>query len=203
VIALYAFTLGLERLPETAGIDGAPLVRCDIDDLTAVGSRHAGPPTGDPRTGALAQGLVVEALMELSPAVLPVRFGETFADEATLAEAVRGRAAELRRALDHVHGCAEIGVRIAGGEPAQNAANGTAYMRARLADEALAGALDERIAPAARATLGPRSGSASYLVERAEVADVLRSVAEFAASHPEVAVSCTGPWAPYSFGSAR
>jgi hypothetical protein len=205
VIALYAFTLRLERLPEIAGIDGAPLVRCDIDDMTAVGSRHVGPPTGDPRADALAQGLVVEALMGLSAAVLPVRFGETFADEVTLAEAARARAGELRRALEHVRGCAEIGVRITAldeGSAAQ-AASGTAYMQARLADEARARSLHRRLAPVSRAGTIPRNGAASYLVERTRMTDLLRSVEEFADSHPEVSVSCTGPWAPYSFGSDR
>jgi hypothetical protein len=204
VIALYAFTLELDDLPQIDGIDGATLIRLDLDELTAVGSRHAAPPLGEPRAQALAQGLVVEALTALSAAVLPVRFGETFADERALAEAVRERADELHRALELVRGCAEIGVCISGSDdepPAAQAESGTAYMRARLADETCVGALHERLTPVARATTTPRGGEAAYLVERPRVAVVMQRVEDFAASHPELSVSCTGPWAPYSFGS--
>jgi len=204
VIALYAFTLELAQLPKIEGIDGAPLMRFDLDSLTAVGSRHDGPLDGEPRTQALAQGLVVEALTALAAAVLPVRFGETFADARALAAAVRERRGELGRALERVRGCAEIGVRITGnpdGAPASDATSGTAYMRARLADETRAGALHEQLTPVARAATVPRSGEATYLVERARIADALRTVERFAGLHPEVSVSCSGPWAPYSFGS--
>jgi hypothetical protein len=203
VIALYAFTLELAELPQLGGIDGEALVRWEVEGLTAVGTRHDAPPQGDPREDALAQGFVVEALTALAPAVLPVRFGETFADQAALRDAVCARADELRRALERVRDCAEIGVRVGGDEPVTAAASGTDYMRARLADEARVGALHERIAPVARASTCPRGGAACYLVERARVPEVLRSVDEFAAAHPELSVSRTGPWAPYSFGSDR
>ena len=40
---------------------------------------------------------------------------------------------------------------------------------------------------------------ASYLVARDEVGYFASVVRDLQDDHPELAVSCTGPWAPYSF----
>src|SRR6516164_4699147 len=44
---------------------------------------------------------------------------------------------------------------------------------------------------------------ASYLVERNEVPAFVAAVADVRGRHPALDVSCTGPWAPYSFVTAR
>ena len=36
MIALYAFTLALDELPQIEGIDGATLMRLDVDDVASV-----------------------------------------------------------------------------------------------------------------------------------------------------------------------
>jgi gas vesicle protein GvpL/GvpF len=211
MIRVYAFVTPLERLPPVAGVGGAALEQHGTD-VAAVVSRHMGSGDGDPRLDAVAHGLVVEALTGLASAVLPVRFGETFADEAALDAALEGRRDEIREGLARVNGCVEVGVRVAARErrpPAAVAATGTDYMRARLAElverDTVVHELHDRLTALARDTAQSDRGGfeASYLVERPRVAEVQGAVEEFAAAHPELTVVGTGPWAPYSFGGAR
>jgi hypothetical protein len=209
VIRVYAFVSGLDRLPALSGVDGAALEQHGTD-VTAVVSRHARSLRGDPRRDAVAHGLVVEALMTCADAVLPVRFGETLADEAALDRALAHRGDELRCALEHVRGCVEVGVRVFGSPPdhrvVDGTGTGTGYMRARLAvlgeRDAIVRGLHERLERVARAVVEAPGATfeASYLVERAAVDAVQRAVTGFAGAHPELTVVCTGPWAPYSFG---
>jgi hypothetical protein len=50
-----------------------------------------------------------------------------------------------------------------------------------------------------RASVDGGPGDTAYLVERSEVGALRETVDRFAATHPDVSVVCTGPWAPYSF----
>lgn len=212
MIHVYAFADELRALPELEGVDGAELERREIDGFEAVLSRRTRR-TDDSslQTDALAHGVVVEALVDLAAAVLPVRFGEGAADDSELAEAVGGHLPELRHALDRVRGCIEIGLRVSGGEPATAAParDGAAYMRAlRAAEEhrrRTIGALHDELAQVARETrieaptpAGLRF-AAAYLVERAVVPAPRERATRFAAANPQLSVLCTGPWAPYSF----
>jgi hypothetical protein len=74
---------------------------------------------------------------------------------------------------------------------------GTDYMRAAGRREAELRALDERLQARAR-----KSVDARYLVARADVAGFAAEVERYAREHPELAVVCTGPWAPYTFAAA-
>jgi hypothetical protein len=212
VIHVYAFADELRALPELHGVDGAPLERRQIVGFDAVVSRRTR--TSDEsslRMDALAHGGVVEALVDLAAAVLPVRFGEGAGDDHALGRALAERSTELRRALDRVRGCVEVGLRIAGDDPARPrfAANGVAYMQAlREAEEErrrTIGALHEGLALVARelrvdapVPAGLRF-SAAYLVERGALAAVRDRTERFASRNPQLSVLCTGPWAPYSF----
>lgn len=203
MIRVYAFALGLDRLPELRGVGGAQLAVHRLGDVGAVVSLETAAPAGDPRHDAVLHGLVVEALMERAPAVLPVRFGETFADDAALDGALTERMEELRVALERVRDCVEIGVRVAEREtvaPVAAAANGTGYMRGRLASLAGSDRLHEDLEALAKESVASAGGETCYLVERSQVGAVQASVREFSASHPDTPVVCTGPWAPYSFG---
>lgn len=212
MIHIYAFADELRALPELDGVDGAALERREIDGLDAVLSRRTRR-TDDSslQKDALAHGVVVEALVDLAAAVLPVRFGEGAADDSELAEAVGGHLPELRQALDRVRGCIEIGLRVSGGEPATGAPaqDGVAYMHALRASEEerrrTIGALHDELAQLARETrieaptaAGIRFAGA-YLVERAALPAARERAGRFAAANPQLAVLCTGPWAPYSF----
>jgi len=203
VIHVYAFVDELQRTRVCRGVDGAELEGVDLGGFAAVVSRHDGEPDVDERAGALVHGLVVEALRESSGALLPVRYGERFAGEPALREAVAARADRIRAALDGVRGCVELGVRVGAGASAPvRASSGRAYLEARLAETSNAAALAERLRPFARRTAASPGGETAYLVER-ERAEALRdAVRAFADAHPQLEVRCTGPWAPYSFGEA-
>jgi hypothetical protein len=208
VIHLYAFTYPGAPLPVVAGIDGGELETCPLDGIAAVVGNVE---TGSGREAVLAHGLVVEALRDVTPAVLPVRFGERFADRSALRDAVGPRVQALRAGLARVEGCAEFGVRMMTEEETHGvtqAADGSTYMRARLASleraDAVAAELHRPLARCARATvLAPGTDhAAAYLVRNEERPAFERTLAGFVSAHPEVTVVCTGPWAPYSFAEA-
>ena len=205
MIHLYAFTYSRAPLPAVAGIDGGELEACALDGIAAVVGNVE---TGSGREPVVAHGLVVEALREAAPAVLPVRFGERFADRSTLLAAVGPRIEALRAALARVEGCAEFGVRMVTEQTthrATQAADGSTYMRARLASleraDAVAAELHRPLARCARATvLAPGADHAAAYLVRNEARPAFEQVlAGFISAHPEVTVVCTGPWAPYSF----
>jgi gas vesicle protein GvpL/GvpF len=212
VIHVYAFAGELRSLPALDGLDGAVLERRRLAGLDAVISRRTHPTTGDSlQADALVHGEIVEALLDLAASVLPVRFGEGAGDDRELAQTVGERSVELRRALDRVCGCVEVGLRISGREAARaaGASSGTAYMRVLrdLEEErrTTIGALHDDLACLARgarveapAPAGLRH-AAAYLVERDGLAAVSERTARFAAENPQLSILCTGPWAPYSF----
>jgi Gas vesicle synthesis protein GvpL/GvpF len=198
VIHVYAFVDELDGLPGVDGVGGAPLEALCAAGLTAVASR-LDRDGGDPRAAAVEHGLVVEALLDAAPAVLPVRFGERFATAADLDAAVAERAPALRSALERVRGCAEIAVRVTPAAAPRAAASGTDYLYARLADEAKLAALGERLRPFAQASAEAAGGNVAYLVRRSDAEPALVAARAFADEHPDVDVSWTGPWAPYSF----
>jgi len=216
VIHVYAFAEEVGELPELAGVDGAPVERLLVDDVTTVFSRRTERPGGETlREDALAHGAVVDALMKAAAAVIPVRFGEVLPDAAELGETVRGRLPALHRSFERVRGCVELGVRVWGGE--EDASDpvpdesGTAYMRRRAAVERerreAAENLHRKLDAIARAAVvaAPAPAdrerfSASYLVPVDRLDDAQAAVERFGAEHSGLTVLCTGPWAPYSFG---
>jgi hypothetical protein len=208
MIHLYALVRGLAALPPRGGIDGAGLRAVPIEDVIAVVGDD--PPETSDREAPLEHGLAVEALTECADAVLPVRFGERFADDDALVAKISPRLGELRSRLKAVEGCVELGVCLAEPrEPASGrAANGTEYMRLKLEErrltEGLVSALHEPLdrrahASVRRRPVGGFAHDAAYLVARDDAA-IFRSIVDrFGAAHPEVTVVCTGPWAPYTF----
>jgi len=179
VIHLYAFVLGAESVEELV----------HLGRIDAVVGREP--------VDAVEHGLAVEALVGRCRSVLPARYGERFPDEPALRRAVEPRLAELEQRLDELAGCVEIGVRVAAPEEHASIETGTDYMRAAGRREADLRALDRRLQPRAR-----KSPDARYLVERSDVAGFAAEVERYAQEHPELAVVCTGPWAPYTFAAA-
>jgi Gas vesicle synthesis protein GvpL/GvpF len=212
VIHLYAFAGADVRLPAVAAIDGGTLEACRVGDVVAVISEVAEGDSGVEPDAVLAHGLVVEALRDVADAVLPVRFGARLVDREELTTTVGDRVADLRERLAAVRGCVEFGVRMvaADAEPgALRAADGTTYLRERLASvaqtDAVAAELHAPLARCAReSVVTPGTGhTAAYLVGDDERAAFEGAVAGFVAAHPDITVLCTGPWAPYSFTEAR
>jgi hypothetical protein len=199
MIWLYAFADGRPTLPARGGVGGAQLAGKHFEDVTAVVSRGAVPATMR-KEDVIAHGLVVEELAASAVAMLPVRFGESFAEERTLEDAVRPRLDSLRQALDLVRGCVELGVRVQVQERSvEEVASGGDYLRARLESTRPATELARRLELLVRASVDGGPGDTAYLVERSEVGALRETVDRFAATHPDVSVVCTGPWAPYSF----
>lgn len=192
MIELYAFACGVRDLPE--GSRAAQLGHV----LAVFGS--AG---GETREDAIRHGLVVQALVETCDAVLPVRFGERFADVTALVAAVAPRVHELEDRLAAVDGCVELAVRAARAE--RPAADGAAYMQAGLRATRAASTLHALLEERARAAVvaqSPLLHDACYLVARDDVDDFADRVAAYGAEHPELDLVCTGPWAPASFAEA-
>ena len=213
MIHVYAFAEELDELPESAGLDGAPLERRSVDGVTAVFSRRAAPSSQESlRDDALAHGAVVDALMERATAVLPVRFGEVVADEAALDASVEARVETLRRAFAEVRDCVELALRVwaAAAPEAETPVTGADYLGARAAEEsqrrAAVDSLDRDVSSLARA-VSLRGGTAApgellgaaYLVPRRRLDDARRVVQAFADAHEGLTVVFTGPWPPFSF----
>lgn len=205
MIELYAFVSGLRGPVGDGRLEALPL-----GAVTAV----VGPAGGGGHDDVVRHGLVVEALLDAADAVLPVRFGERFADAEALVAAVEPRLGELEARLAEVDGCVELAVRVARGgeEPRERPARGGDYMRARLrsvtADAAAADALHAALQRCARGSVVAEPAlsrlvhDASYLVRRDDVDVFAQRVASYAAAHPELDLVCTGPWAPASFAGA-
>jgi hypothetical protein len=186
VIHLYAFVRGLQGLDP--GLEARPFGRVSA----VVGGEEPDP---------LRHGLVVEALLDHADAVLPVRFGERFAEDRDLAAAVERRLEALERQLDHVAGCVEVGVRIVPRRESIEGADGAGYMRARLREQLAAEEVHTALAARARDSVRSNRDT-GYLVARADVAAFSRAVAQLLDSQPALDALCTGPWAPYSFAAA-
>jgi hypothetical protein len=215
VIHVYAFATGLERMPAAHGLEDAPVERRSFGDVVAVTSSHAALSRDPRRADVIRHGAVVAALLECARAVLPARFGEHFADEAALEAAVAARLPALQKQLADVGRHVEVGVRVLGGPSAYRPARratGADYLRSQLPALRLRELVDVELhrplrVHAAAHRLSPsldRSAvhTAAYLVSRDDVASLTSLVERFAASHPELTVVCTGPWAPYSFAEA-
>jgi hypothetical protein len=154
----------------------------------------------------------VEELMR-DRAVLPLRYGTGLAGEQVLKAAMTERANEFEELLDLVRGRVELAVRVLDDgprdRPAPESRSGRDYM------ESLARRRSR--AERARATLEPLEGVAlaarrressgddlirwAFLVERDAVERFRARLDELRASHPELRMTCTGPWPPYSFVS--
>jgi hypothetical protein len=209
VIALYAITD--HPTPPLPGLGAVRAVASG--DLSAV----CGPVvTGEVTADALWQHeRIVEALMA-GRDVLPVRYGTCVPDDAAAAQAVADNHDAFATSLESVRGAVELAVRVfpagnARGAPAPppESMTGTEYLRAlarAAAEESDATAIvHEPLAGIARAeTIArvPRPGEllrAAYLVDHDAAKAFSARVAEIQEDNPQLRITCTGPWPPYSF----
>ena len=195
---------------------GTPLPRGSLGEvaaggLAAVFTDHT--PDVDPSVEALwAHEEVVEALMH-DRAVLPMRFGTCLPDEAAVHALLGDRRREFQRMLDDVRGRVELGVRVAGtaavATAGQQRSTGAEYMAQRLGArreaEQIAKAVHTPLARIAErsTTQQTRGGrdlmTASYLLPDDRIGRFTRRIQDLQRAHPELALTCTGPWPPYSF----
>jgi Gas vesicle synthesis protein GvpL/GvpF len=208
VIYLYAVVEPGAEAPSAPGLDDQPLEVIEAGEVAALVSAHEWR-SFDPDPDTLwRHDRVVEQAMAAGP-VLPARFGSTFVDAPGVADALGRNPAELRRALDGVRGCVELAVRVSSPRSVSPPArDGREYLEARLLEDresrAAAQALEPLAAHAVRSERRPAPGdsttlTASYLVRADEVSRFAERVRQLAEVHPELSLSCTGPWPPYSF----
>jgi hypothetical protein len=152
---------------------------------------------------------LIERLME-DRDLLPVRFGADVPDERAAERVLAERHDELAAALDRVRGAVELSVRVApvaaDDPPAEHEPSGREYLRARIARSEVARGVHDRLAALSRAAVvrpGPELLRAAYLVDREAVPAFVAEVQRTQESRPELALLCTGPWAPFSFAGAE
>lgn len=211
MIYLYGITGPLAEPVDGRGLDGAELEAVTLGSLTAVCSRHERLELRADAASCWAHEQAVETVMRRQ-AVLPARFGTTFVGVAQLREAVSDQTETLLQRLAEIDGCVELAVRITPLDSRDGqTASGRRYLldllsaqrrREALAESTLAClrelAVDSRLAAA---QTREESVSISYLVESGGVERFSRAVARLQQRWPQLALSCTGPWAPYSFAA--
>jgi hypothetical protein len=152
---------------------------------------------------------VVAQLLRRGP-VLPLRFGTGMPDVAALRSVLRRNGADFLLQLEWVRGRVELAVQLGlpAGDGDRQASDGRSYMRSKLAALRAGDEAAERVlvplAGLAAATALSRPGpepvvKASYLVAAGEVERFATAVQRLQERNPELSLSCTGPWAPYSF----
>ncbi|HEY1523237.1 MAG TPA: GvpL/GvpF family gas vesicle protein [Solirubrobacteraceae bacterium] len=210
MIYLYGITGRMTDAIDGIGLDVTPLQTEEVGALTAVYSTHKQLPVRADADLCWAHEAAVEAVMRRQ-AVLPARFGTTFPDLDELRSALLRDAEPLHKSLTEIDGCVELAVRInpLGCADGELAANGQEYLQDRLSEqrrrEALAkstlACLQEFAVASclAASQSGQQSVSISYLVKTGGVERFSRAVGRLQKRWPEFGLSCTGPWAPYSF----
>jgi hypothetical protein len=215
VLYLYAITEA-DSHPDVAGLDGAPVGTICVGTVAAIASEHAELRLEPAEEELWAHETVVEAAMDDGP-VLPMRIGSVVEDTGAVVAMLRARGSDFGRALDHVRGAVEIGVRAAvdpAGMPSEapvdpdGDAPGTAYLLSRLTRKRRLEDIGSRIDTALRelardhkrlsASPERMTLNAAYLVADDRVDEFIQRAAALQ-EETGATVVCTGPWPPYSF----
>ena len=201
MIYLYAIT---EDAPQGfcgLGVDGEAVVTMASSGLQLAHSFHRADFKPEVTPDALwAHEGVVDELMETGP-VVPFRFGTTLPDREQAEAFVAREADRFRRTLAELRGRVELAVRVA--LPQRASADGAGYLAARAQEQNVLTPLDE-FASATTKQTSAQTLRASYLVASDEVDQFAALVRDLQQTNPDVTLTCTGPWAPYSFvGDAR
>ncbi|HEX9698322.1 MAG TPA: GvpL/GvpF family gas vesicle protein [Acidobacteriota bacterium] len=177
-LAVYAIARAAPSGPLGVGVAGEPLRWIPCGSLGVVGGEAESWPQLD-RRALERHDQTVRRLDALVDALLPARFGEAFAGEPELIEAVAGRQAELAAALERVAGCVQMTLRLfgepaAGGEPAAEGESNAAAERAssRMEDPAVA---DDAAGPGTR-YLAARRAARERSQSIPELADLRRAL---------------------------
>jgi hypothetical protein len=218
MIYLYALVDEEPSGPLGEGIVGEPLHLLPQGKLAAVVGEIRERPRPDRET-LERQDAVVRRLAGLFAAILPARFGETFADEAALANRLAPREREVAEALALVRGCVQMTLRVFGEpdarpepEAAPAGGPGKRYLATRRREIERAHSLPEieplreALRPLLRAerierheAAGPLLGTAYHLVACGETGAYLATLEVARERLGGRRVAATGPWPPYAF----
>ncbi len=217
-VYLYALVDGEPSGPLGEGFADEPLrlVRCG--GFAAVVGDLDQKPQPD-RDILQAQDAVVRRLAEIFTALLPARFGESFADETVLIDRIVNRASGISESLALVRGCVQMTLRVFGdSEPAAEASEelaggpGTRYLETRRREHERLRSLPEidplreALRPLLRAERierrenGRLLGTAYHLVPRERTGAYLATLEEAGERIGGRRISASGPWPPYAFG---
>ncbi|MDQ0346118.1 GvpL/GvpF family gas vesicle protein [Ancylobacter vacuolatus] len=219
MLYLYAILespLPQKRLPP--GIGGASPLFVESHGLACAVSEAADATIAPEPSQIWRHQEVVAALME-GPPVLPLRFGTVVEDSAACLRLLARHHAELCAQLDRVRHCVEFALRVAGlpelpdPDPSSNLAGpgpGTSHLRTLVRRErgwpgsSAAFPHDTLTTHAASRLLWARSPSqpdlrASFLVQRRSASAFLDDVGALQRLRPDLGITVTGPWPPYSF----
>jgi hypothetical protein len=142
---------------------------------------------------------VVEDLMD-SVTLLPARLGTQATDDEELRALLGVREDDLLQALELVEGCVELAVRVPV-DAGVREGGGRGYLATKLVARARAREVIEHLQPlsaACHARTDESEVRAAFLVARGDVEAFQRAVARLGDG-----VTCTGPWAPYSFAGPQ
>jgi hypothetical protein len=219
-MGLYLYVVGAADHPDpqaVEGIEGAPVRALDIAGFrTWVATLAAAP--GASLERVRAHNAVVEASSDLRTP-LPMRFGQWYADEGELRDALYSRRATLESSLERVRGALEFGVRVMDPErrdPVRpDRSSGRAYLeglarreetlqRARLRGAEVAAELLSFLGPLVRAHSVRPGGTdglvaIAHLVGRHDTRTYQDRVHTFTDRRPELRFVTSGPWPPYGF----
>jgi hypothetical protein len=209
VIYAYAITEPSGARWDASGLEEARLRTIQAGGVQATYSEHAELDLTPTPELLWTHDAVVAELMRRGP-VLPLRFGTGMPDVAALRGVLRRSGADFLSQLERVRGRVELAVRLGlpVGHGDRRASDGSSYMRSKLAALRAGEEAAERVlvplAGLASATALSRPGpdpvvKASYLVATSEVERFATAVQRLQERNPELSLSCTGPWAPYSF----
>lgn len=217
ILYLYALVDGEPSGSLGEGIAGEPLGLLHQGALSAVVGDL--PERPRPEHGVLErQDAVVRRLAEVFGAILPARFGEAFADGASLAVRLAPREREVAEALARVRGCVQMTLRVFG-EPAAvpepeipEGGPGARYLAARRLEAERSRSLPEieplreSLRPLLRAErierhagAGPLLGTAYHLVLRGQDGAYREALEAARGRISPRRVAATGPWPPYAF----
>jgi Gas vesicle synthesis protein GvpL/GvpF len=211
MVYIYALAADLNGVADLRGVSGERLELVPVGTAIAVAGEVAALPPIDAST-LKAQDSLVRALHEHSAALLPMRFGTSVQDLASVAGSIAARPGIMQR-LEAVRGCEQMIVRVVGESaappaPAGHASTGRAYLEARAkayasppeltALASAAGALqrDVRIEPAQQPGF---LGSIYHLIERGRADEYRTAIERAAAAHQTLRVMITGPLPAYAF----
>jgi hypothetical protein len=210
MLYLYAVLPRAPRGARVRGLAREPVRFVHGARLVAAVGEMARPPKAH-LANLRAHDRVVRRLMGLTRAALPVRFGSLAPTAEALRASLRPRARVLRRALARVADREQMTLRVRVGtapvDPTEGP--GTRHLRRLQARDPRAapevrGLLDvlrplvraEEVEPAPDDHGG---GRIHHLVDRGAAARYRAQVRRASRAQPALRVSCTGPWAPYSF----
>jgi len=205
------------------GHDGEPVAAFPADGFAAVVSAAKGMETAPTVKDVWQHDDVLSALLE-EHAVVPLRFG-TISDRDALRTLLNRRRQRTHRDLERVRGKVELALRLsktADGEGETALAprvatvepgSGKAYLMARVANRHGGSAVScaairhirDRVDRLAAETTWNDAAwpvKASCLIARPKVSDFIATAERLVEQHSDIGMSCTGPWAPYSFVGA-